>query len=822
MTATYRLQVEPGFPFSSARTCIPYLAALGVSHLYCAPVFEAVHGSRHGYDVTDPTSVRASLGGDAGRRHLVDTARTHRLGVIADLVPNHMAIEGNGWWDDVLRRGPASSYFSVFDIAEDPASDGRLTLPILARPYGDELLAGRLRVLADGGSFVVAYQRHRFPISADTEQRLLASGRPDGDADPHAQAAAIAEAISADTSRLHDLLESQHYRLVWWRLARDETPYRRFFDVNGLVGVRVEDPAIFDLTHGLVLAWVAEGSVDGLRVDHVDGLADPAAYLTRLAAAAPGLPVFVEKILAPDEHLPDWPVAGTTGYEFGAALTRLLIPAAAEDTVTAFYQRFTGDIESYEATARQARRDVLSHWLAGDAARVAGLLYTVCQEDIRLRDYSRRDCTLLVREFIARLPRYRTYVAQRVISPDDASVVTRTFAAVREARPDLPAELVEFAAQAMLGDSAASGTASFVARLQQLCTAVAAKAEEDTAFYRYVRFIAVNDVGARPDLFAETATQFHQRIAEWQRRHPGGLRATSTHDSKRGEDVRARLTVLAEAWDDWTARVWRWSSWAERGGDAFPDRRLEYYLYQTLVGAWPLSRERAHTHIEKAVREAKQFTSWETPVEDYEAAVRRLVDRVYDDPAWLDDITSFVVALHPADWHKGLAQTLLKLTVPGVPDVYQGAELWTLTLCDPDNRELVDFERRRTLLAELGQLSPTQILDRIDEGLPKLHVIHRTLELRQRHEDLRPDAAYQPMAVTGPRADSAIAFGRGTSIVVVAPIRTWQPAWRHTTISLPPGRWQHRFADACFEVTTLDLGDLFDAYPVALLERVAA
>jgi (1->4)-alpha-D-glucan 1-alpha-D-glucosylmutase len=813
LRATYRLQLHPGFGFAAASDQVPYLSALGISHCYCSPVFEASPHSRHGYDVVDPTQVRCALGGDPGRQTFRDTLDVHQMGWLADLVPNHMALLGNRWWDDVLRHGPASAFARFFDIADDDASNAFVVLPILASPYGVELLAGRLTLCRHGHGFAVRYGDLTVPVSDSSARRL------GGEADPDAAVAAT----NADPWRLHELLEAQHYRLAWWRLARDEAPYRRFFDVNGLVGVRVEDPAVFAATHRLVATWLAGGDVEALRVDHLDGLADPAHYLERLRALAGATPIIVEKILADDEELPDWPVDGTTGYEFGAAVIRLMLPAGAEDAVTDFYRRFTGDTMSYDDHARRSRRDVLVHWLAGDTARVASLLYLRLQCDIRLRDYSLRDCTAVVRELIERLPRYRTYVRPGVVSREDAMVIDAVLGQVRQARPDIPTPVADAVAGVLRGATVTPTEAAFVQRFQQLATAVAAKAEEDTAFYRYTRFIALNEVGSRPDRFSESATEFHRRITRWQARHPRGLRATSTHDSKRGEDVRARLAVLPELWDDWAARVRTWSAWGDRlRVDGMPERGVEYYLYQTLCGAWPIARERVQEHLHKAVREAKSSTSWETPDCRYEDAIRHFVDGLFDDTAWLTDIASFVAALHPADWHKALSQVLIKLTVPGVPDVYQGSELWTLTLCDPDNRGDVDFGRRAALLDALDGLTAAQILARVDEGLPKLHVIARTLRLRGANPDLQPDSSYVPLAVAGARETHVIAYCRGTTVAVVAPLRTWQPSWAGTFVHLPAGTWRHVLSGVISPGGRRDLADLFDSYPVALLERIAA
>jgi (1->4)-alpha-D-glucan 1-alpha-D-glucosylmutase len=823
LRATYRLQLEPAFDFDRAAAIVPYLAALGVSHVYCSPIFEAVHGSRHGYDVVDPTRVRGELGGEDGRRRFVEALRRHGLGLVVDIVPNHVALEGNAWWIDVLTHGTASACFRFFDIdlTHDPyngPSSPKLLIPILAQPYGDELVGGGLRLVVENGVPLVAYAVNRFPLSIASRDALGDEPEAQGAADP---IAAVADALNEDTVRLHTLLEAQHYRLTWWRLARDEAPYRRFFDVNGLIGVRVEDDAVFDAMHRLVDAWIADGSIDGLRVDHVDGLADPAAYLARLRARAPQAWIGVEKILADGEDLPAWPVDGTTGYEFGALVTRLLTAPEGEAPLTALYHRFAGAIDTFDEVEEDARHEVLEHWLSGDAKRVALALYRMCQDDLRLRDYSLRDASILVRELVAGARVYRTYVAASGPSPADAARIAALCDRVRTRRPDVPGPLVDLVQRLFATGGESPRGLDFVQRFQQLSTAAAAKAVEDTAAYRDVRYLPLNDVGGDPRHFSVAPAEYHDTLARWQKQHPRGMRSTSTHDSKRAEDVRARLSVLSEVPGLWAAAVDRWGRRSDAHRvDGQPDRNFEYYLYQTLVGAWPVSRERAHQHAEKAAREAKVFTDWLSPSPEYERAVHHFVDGLYDDAAFVAEIAELVDALHPADWIKGLSQQLLKLTAPGVPDLYQGSELWLRKLVDPDNRTPVDYGCRQSLLDQCQRLTAPQVLARMDEGLPKLWTTARTLHLKARHADLAdPASAYTPLVASGVAAARVVAFVRGAHIAVVAPIRTWTPDWTATHVTLPPGTWTHVLADTTCEGGDVALDALFDAFPVALLER---
>ena len=833
MRATYRLQLEPALTFDDAVALVPYLQALGITHLYTSPVFEAVTGSRHGYDIINPQRVRSELGGAQGLARLVAAAHAADLGLILDIVPNHQALEGNPWWWDVLEHGMSSPYFGYFDLSIDDTPRGvidGIVLPVLGEPYGVELEGGRISVIVEGDRPLISYGTLRFPLSPESTAALIAEG--DGVVGPNAgeargsspsQADAlrrIVSAVNTDPHRLHALLERQNYRLAWWRLARDESPYRRFFDVNALIGIRVDNEDVFSATHQLIAEWTRKGDVDGLRVDHIDGLADPARYLTRLRSIAPAQWIGVEKILAAGEDLPDWPVDGTTGYEVGALLTRLFTAVEAEAPLTSFYERFTGMADDFATGADDARHEVLGHWLSGDTRRVARLLYTLCQRDIRLRDYSLRDADSLVREFVAASPVYRTYVTTDGIAHGDAELLTMMFDRMRQRSPDLPPPLVNFAAHLLANPDSTPGVGEFVARLQQLSTAVAAKAVEDTAFYRYNRYIALNDVGGDPALFSTNVADFHATVAHWQSTFPAGMRGTSTHDSKRAEDVRARLTVLSEIPHSWSALVERWGTRSDAHRiDGQPDRNIEYYIYQTLTGAWPLSKERAHVHIEKAMREAKLFTNWLTPSAEYEHAAHHFIDRLYADQTFIDELEAFVQELHPADWTKALAQLLLKLTMPGVPDIYQGCELWALQLADPDNRTPVDYDRRRAMLAECRTATVDDVMARMEEGLPKMWTVMKTLALKARVPDMSPTSEYRPLEVHGEHASSVVAFLRGSNVAVVVPVRTASGASADARAVLPDGVWVHVFTGDEVAGGEVAVRDLFSRFPIALLER---
>lgn len=862
--ATYRLQLTRACGFDHAAAQVPYLAALGVSHLYLSPIMEAVPGSNHGYDVTDPGRVREELGGEAGLERLVAAARAAGLGLIVDIVPNHMAAHaGNPRWWDVLENGPSSRYAAHFDV--DWSGEARIRLPVLGARYGHALAARDIALERRGADVhVVVHGSLHLPLAPRSLGGVLSAaartaGREDlaflGDAlaslpapqatdrqsverrhrdrailralvgrllDDREVAAAVdgeLAARAADPAALDALLELQPYRLAFWRTQRADVGYRRFFDVASLVGVRVEARHVFDDVHGRVLALVQGGAVEGLRVDHVDGLRDPATYLTRLRAAAPAAWIGVEKILAADERLPEaWPIDGTTGYETGEAIGAVLVDPRGEAALTAFAERYTGEVLAVAADVRRARRETLSQAFGGEVRRLTRLAMAVLAGDLRFRDVVDDEVSEALIELLAGYEVYRTYgETGEPARPEDLARIDHAVAAALEARADLDRDLLGWLRDvlAMRGGSAEADELAIVT--QQVTGAVMAKAIEDTLFYRSTRLLARNEVGADPACFALDLERFHARMAA---ALPGSLIATSTHDSKRSEDLRARLAVLSEVPDAWRAAVERWTARADRfrRGD-LPDRHAMYVMWQTLVGAWPVDEARLHAYLEKAVREAKRATSWTRVDAAYEGALKELASGVLGDRELMADVAGFVGEIAAAGWRNALAQTLLKLTVPGVPDLYQGSELWNLRLVDPDNRCDVDFARRGRMLDELDRAPPPAPLGPDDDGRAKLWLIREALALRAR----RPDdfaGAYRPLAAAGRHADALIAFARGDGIVAVAPRwTTTADGWADTRVALPPGIW--RCITAATHHGDAAAAALFARFPVALLERAS-
>ncbi|MER7475639.1 malto-oligosyltrehalose synthase, partial [Micromonospora sp. NPDC000018] len=686
--ATYRVQVRPGFDLEATAGLADYLADLGVTHLYSAPLLTATPGSAHGYDVVDHRAVNPELGGEAGRRRLLRALRAAGLGLVVDIVPNHAGVAvpaANPAWWDVLRRGRESAYADWFDIDWDR---GRLLLPVLA----DDPDALDDLKLADGE---LRYHEHRFPVADGTVGAL--------DADQHASAREV-----------HD---RQHYELVSWRRGDAELTYRRFFAVSDLAGLRVEDPAVFAATHEQVLRWAAAGEADGIRVDHPDGLRDPAGYLARLRAAAPAAWLVVEKILEYGEELPDWPVDGTTGYDALAAVCGLFVDPDAEADFTALDTRLTGRRTSWEDLTHHTKLAAANRLLSAELTRLAALAPDVDREAARAA----------LAELAAAFPVYRGY------PPEGARHLAAARAEAGRRRPDLAGALDALTRRLRDPDD------ELAKRFPQFTGAVMAKGVEDTAFYRWSRFVALNEVGGSPAHFGTPPAEFHRFAAARQVRWPASMTTVSTHDTKRSEDVRARLAVLSELPGRWADLVTRWTARAP-----LPDPAFAHLLWQTAVGAWPIERERLHAYAEKAAREASLATSWTDPDPAFERAVHATVDAMYDDHALHAELTAFAAEITPAGWSNSLGQKLVQLAMPGVPDTYQGTELWDNSLVDPDNRRPVDFAVRRQLLADLD----AGRLPRVDAGgAAKLLVVSRTLRLRRDRPELF--TGYRPVPAHG-------------------------------------------------------------------------
>jgi (1->4)-alpha-D-glucan 1-alpha-D-glucosylmutase len=890
-TATYRLQLRGGMTFEKAAGLVPYLAELGVSHLYLSPIFEAAHGSTHGYDVTDCNRLDPVLGGDAGFARLTDALAQHGLGLIVDFVPNHMAATPhNRWWRDVLEWGRESSYSQHFDI---DWSAPRLILPILAKPYGDSLIDGTIGLNLDDATGELSFTVGDLELpAAPASYAAVLSGTGD------AAFAALAEdfaaatlgnvaelkrtlaqfltkpdmraaldrrlkSVTADKEALHALHERQVWRLAHWRAAREALTYRRFFEISDLVGLKVEREDVFRDVHARLLALVEQGKINGVRLDHIDGLADPKGYLGRLQAALGDRAPFylvVEKILGPGETLPaEWPVAGTTGYEFAKALTDVLVDCGGEAGMTAAYHAFIGHTVDYDANVLDAKRRMLTHNLAGELNGLVATAHALAQRDRATRDLGADSLRAAIVELAAALTVYRTYIDPCGPRDNDRHLIAITVERARANRMVEDEAAMDFIVRLLLERARPQDRASasaFATRFQQTTGPLMAKALEDTTFYRYNRLIALNEVGGEPEHFGAPIESFHRVMAERASRQPAGLSATSTHDTKRGEDARARLCVLSEAPMAWGAHVARWSALnahlaTTTGAGRYPEPNTEWLFYQALLGTWPMIMDeiegaalsslgaRMADYMLKAVREAKVHTTWTAQNSDYETAIQRFVLGAFDpnrSGAFLAEFAATVQPFVLAGALNGLSQALIKLAAPGVPDLYQGAETWELSLVDPDNRRPVAFARIAGQLAETRGASASTLLAAWRTGLPKLHLTARGLALRREHPRLFAEGSYMPLALRGPRARQAVAFvrilGDQAAIAIVPRLAhtllegdvPHVPAenWRGTEVALPRRlagrRWEERLTGAAYDCDDhVSLEIALAQWPVALL-----
>jgi (1->4)-alpha-D-glucan 1-alpha-D-glucosylmutase len=905
--ATYRVQLTKEFGFDESAALVPYLKALGITHLYASPFLKARPGSTHGYDIVDHNALNPELGGEAAFERLDAALKQADLGLILDFVPNHMAVgsEGNVWWHDVLEWGQKSPHAASFDIAWELLPyrhGGGVLLPVLGRPYGDALTGGELILKYDpNGSLSVWYFDHRFPINPQRYHDIIHTAVAAADAGSTAAAGALL-ALARDHSRpgtpsyrqapafkaelaaidggaeiiqrgisayradheagvnlLHRLLERQHYRLADWRLAPSGINYRRFFDINELAGLRVEDARTFRDIHGLVARLIAGGRLQGLRLDHIDGLFDPQQYARRLQQLTRRLRgragpfyVVVEKILGPGERLPPLAgVAGTTGYEWLNLLSRLLVNEDGRQALGALWRRIAPERADFDQVLEDSKLRVLGTIMASEFNVLSQLLGRIAAGHFSTRDYGPDRLREALRLYVLEFPIYRTYVTAAACNDDDRAVIERAIAAARRRWQGSDADIFDFLRDAITLDLTRSGQPysrtrlrQFALKLQQFTGPMMAKSLEDTALYRYCVLIALNEVGGHPTLPGVTVQQFHDAMARRAIAAPHGLTATATHDTKRGEDARMRILALSEMPSRWAEHVARWQELnaplvSVSGSTRSPSAAHEYMLYQTLVGCWPCQSsdetlpERIEGYAIKAAREGKLETSWINPDESYERGLREFVRTILDraqSRLFLDSLAEFAQRTALIGALNSLSQLALKATMPGVPDFYQGTECWDLSLVDPDNRRPVDFTARRRLLGET--VDWRDLAGRWADGAIKLALTHRLLELRRRHAPLFQNGSYEPVEVSGAGHEHAVAFlrawRRDKILVVVG---------RHFAVATDMGRewprfeWQgrlepdgrdggwHDALGSCEPGHSLGLSQLLKLMPVAVLRN---
>jgi (1->4)-alpha-D-glucan 1-alpha-D-glucosylmutase len=889
-TATYRFQFHKGFTFRDALALVPYLHELGISHIYASPIFRATPGSTHGYDICDHNALNPEIGTREEFGALITALHDRGLGLIADFVPNHMGISEtqNHWWMDVLENGPASIYARFFDIDWVPLKrelENKVLLPVLGDQYGRVLERGELKVRFEDGRFWLDYYSLRLPMGPRSTRPLLhravellpkppvelmsiltAVGHlpPNTETDPEKIAErmrekevirtrlvrlckempAVREAIERAISELHDpedpasfdrldgLISSQPYRLSSWKVAAEEINYRRFFDVNSLAAIRMELPEVFDATHKLLLDLIGSGAFNGVRIDHIDGLANPHEYLRTLQTCAAGalgdradkqaIYLIVEKILGPGEKLrSDWPVHGTTGYEFANEVTEVLVDHAAKRKMTEGYNRFVGRQLGFHELVYRSKKLVMQVAMASEVNVLGHLLNRLSESHRWYRDFTVNSLTCAVRETIACFRVYRTYLVPGSPPTEaDIRVIVRALAEARRRNPALERTVFEFLHDVLLPPDPNPHRLDeelrreFVLKFQQCTGPIAAKGVEDTAFYQYHRLVALNEVGGDPADFGATVETFHRQNAARLAEFPHSLLATSTHDTKRSEEVRVRIAALSEIPREWMQALRRWHTVnrkhrTEIHDEWAPDHNEETLIYQTLLGSWPLEPlnettrpiyvQRIQEYMTKALHEAKVNSSWIEPNEAWDEAVRKFVGAILEPgpqnrflPTF-ENLAEQVALLGAAN---SLSQTVLKLTSPGVPDIYQGMELWDFSLVDPDNRRPVDYALRQSHLSSLlGEISLSALVEQWRDGRLKMFLIRQLLHFRREHPELFAQGDYTPVTVTGPHAECLIAFTRamaGRTLLVLAPrltSRTGFPpiggCWTDTMVEAP-------------------------------------
>jgi (1->4)-alpha-D-glucan 1-alpha-D-glucosylmutase len=868
--ATYRLQLHAGFGFKDAAAIAPYLAQLSVSHVYLSPIFKARPGSVHGYDVTDHNQLNPELGTENDFASMIDAFREHGLGRILDIVPNHVGVWGadNPLWLDVLEWGPYSQYAGWFDI-DWSAQDGKLLAPVLGAQYGEALRSGKLKLhFEEDGSFAVwAYDAHKLPIHPLTFPLILGRQHPaldrmadlfldlpqwrpqvaeraralkselvvliNKDAGARAAIDARVDELNSDWRELDRLIRDQFWRVAFFRVAEDEINYRRFFNINDLAGLRIEAGPVFDHVHARIFHMLESGEIDGLRIDHIDGLFDPKLYLEALRAGAKRpFYLVVEKILAPHEALrADWPVEGTTGYDYTNLALGVLIDPGAQPAFTQAYYEAAGEDQDFAAVARDGKLRIMENEMASELNALGRRAAQLAGESPMTADLTRALLQRAIRQVVANFPVYRTYLDFTGMPADaDRRDIAWAMTRARRSDPDVHPSAFDFLQNMLMAETEQpptqelSHTAAlrFAMKVQQFSGPVMAKGVEDTAFYRYNRFAALNEVGGAPERFGLAPALFHKANAARAQNWPHAMLATATHDTKRGEDNRARLAVLSEMPEEWRRQVETWTRLLRaRRGDverkAAPDRDDEYMLYQMFVGSWPIDmldapsdeqREaygaRIHAAMEKSLREAKRRSSWAAPDADYEQATQSFAKEALRSETFLSNFLPFTRRVARLGIENSLIQTVGKLTAPGMPDIYQGCELWDLNLVDPDNRRPVDFELRETALAELAARLKgrdqraelfTTLMAEWQDGRAKLATTALLLSLRRNEPELFASSDYQPLVIEGDQSDWAFGYMRTSGDRKLAVVMARYPAHReaertwNARAQLPEGRW---------------------------------
>ncbi|EKD83061.1 MAG: hypothetical protein ACD_39C00909G0002 [uncultured bacterium] len=872
--ATYRLQMHSRFNFAMLSEHIDYLHQLGVSHLYLSPCLQAVPGSMHGYDVVDHSHINTELGGNYGFDRIAKLLAERKMSIILDIVPNHMAVRcpENPWWWDVLENGPSSQFSRYFDVDWHTESDhfsNLILLPVLGDHYGIVLEANELKIEHNQGKFTLHYFEYVFPIAPRSLPLILELAYKSSGIDeigylagalhilPHASSRDIDriqrrqrdkavifemlntmckevkgfdDAVNAavkEVNQNHDLLDKligrQNYKLAYWKLSQYQVGYRRFFDINSLAGLCMEDDRAFCDSHKLVIELERTGKVDGFRVDHPDGLFAPSSYFNRLRKACPEALIVAEKILEPHEPLnPEWPISGTTGYDFLNLVNGLFIDKNGHAKLLQQWYEFIGEKPDYQELVYKSKKQVMKSLLGSEITRLAADLTQICENHRRYRDFAQQQLYSALIEVAAGFSVYRTYIQSETgkVAEDEHKLIDQAIAQAKARLPELGSYIFDFIADILLLKLQGEKENLFVRRFQQFTGPVMAKSLEDTVFYIFNPLVSLNEVGGNPGNPAITVKQFHEWCLHISRSWPLTMLTSSTHDTKRSEDVRARINLLSEIPDRWSETVKKWQKMNAGFRTAgAPDANTEYLLYQTLIGTWPIDKERIAKYMEKAVREAKVHSNWSEPDQKFEMALLNFIDKLYSNTEFIKYLADFVAELTEPGQVNSLLQLTIKLTAPGFPDIYQGTEIWNNSLTDPDNRRPVDFSHNFAMFKQLENKNCREIMHELPRGLPKLFIIKTLLSLRSKVPAFNEPDSYKAIDVLGPHNDDLLAYMRGNSVIVLVPrlLLSRKDRWDGTRIIFPEGQWQNVFTGQQISAGSNKIKDLLRDFPVAVI-----
>ena len=872
--ATYRLQLHSRFNFALVSEHIEYLHQLGISHLYLSPSLQAVPGSMHGYDVVDHSHISTDLGGNYGFDRIAKLLADKNMSIILDIVPNHMAVRcpENPWWWDVLENGPSSQFSRYFDVDWHTESDHHsnlILLPVLGDHYGIVLEAGELKIKHEQGKFTLHYADNIFPLAPRSLPAILEHACESSGISELGFLAGALQSLPHSASRdieriqrrlrdktvinelLHDMCKSisgfddainnsvnafnqdhdlldkligrQNYKLAYWKLSHYQVGYRRFFNINTLVGLRMEDNQAFCDSHKLVIELEKSGKIDGFRVDHPDGLFAPTTYFSLLRKSCPEALIVAEKILEQHEPLnPEWPISGTTGYDFLNLVNGLFVDKNGYEKLQKYWHEFIHDNLDYEELVYKSKKKVIKHLLGSEISRLASELTQICENHRRYRDFASQQLHQAISEVAASFNVYRTYICPETgkVAENEQKIIVRAIEQAKSKQPELGNYIFDFIADILLLKLRGDKEDLFIRRFQQFTGPVMAKSIEDTAFYIFNPLTSLNEVGGNPFDPATTVKRFHEWCLDISKKWPLTMLASSTHDTKRSEDVRARLNLLSEIPDLWWANAKNWHRMnAHCRSEQTPDANTEYLLYQTLVGAWPIEKERIAKYMEKAVREAKVHSNWANPDQKFEAALMAFIDQIYNHSEFIASLEKFVDELVTPGYINSLQQLTLKLTAPGFPDIYQGTEIWDRSLTDPDNRRPVDLVHNFELLKQLKDKNCNEIMRELHTGLPKLYILKELLALRARVPAFNEPDSYRPLDVLGPYHDDLVAYMRGKAVIVIVPCRqlTRKSLWDGTRMLVPDGQWQNIFTGQLINSGSNKIKDLLKDFPVAVL-----